>query len=72
MPKREAKDFISHWSAASASERANSQPFLVDLCDLLEVPRPDPHPANGYFFGFNVVEQHPDGTSSNSRKPKEA
>jgi hypothetical protein len=55
--------FISHWSAASPSERANSQPFLLELCDLLDVPRPDPHPANGYFFEFPVVEHHPDGTT---------
>ncbi len=67
MPKREVQDFISHWSAASASERANSQPFLLELCDLLDVPRPDPQPANGYFFEFPVVEQHPDGTTSNGR-----
>ena len=67
MPKREVKDFIAHWSAASPSERANSQPFLLELCDLLDVPRPDPHPANGYFFEFPVVEHHPDGTTSNRR-----
>jgi hypothetical protein len=67
MPKREVQDFISHWSAASASERANSQPFLLELCDLLDVPRPDPQPDNGYFFEFPVVEQHPDGTTSNGR-----
>jgi hypothetical protein len=67
MPKREVQDFISHWSAASASERANSQPFLLDLCDLLDVPRPDPHPANGYFFEFPIVEHNPDGTTSNGR-----
>jgi hypothetical protein len=67
MPKREVQDFITHWSAASASERANSQPFLLDLCDLLEVSRPDPHPANGYFFEFPVVEQHSDGTTSIGR-----
>ena len=67
MPKREVQDFISHWSAASASERANSQPFLLELCDLLEVPRPDPQPGKGYFFEFPIVEQHPDGTTSNGR-----
>jgi hypothetical protein len=67
MPKREVQDFISHWSAASASERANSQPFLLELCDLLDVPRPDPQPDKGYFFEFPVVEQHPDGTTSNGR-----
>ena len=63
MPKREVEDFIAHWSAASPSERANSQPFLLELCDLLDVPRPDPHPANGYFFEFPVTEQHPDSCS---------
>jgi len=63
MPKREVQDFISHWSAASASERANSQPFLLGLCDLLGVPQPD----RGYFFEFPIVEQHPDGTTSNGR-----
>ncbi|HEY5043605.1 MAG TPA: DNA methyltransferase [Verrucomicrobiae bacterium] len=67
MPKREVQDFISHWSAASPSERANSQPFLIELCDLLDVPRPDPHPANGYFFEFPVEEHHPDGTTSIGR-----
>jgi hypothetical protein len=67
MPKREVQKFISHWSAASPSERANSQPFLIELCDLLDVPRPDPQPDKGYFFEFPVVEQHPDGTTSNGR-----
>jgi len=67
MPKWEVQDFISHWSAASASERANSQPFLLELCDLLDVPRPDPQPDNGYFFEFPVVEEHPDGTTSTGR-----
>jgi hypothetical protein len=71
MPKRAIEDFISHWSAASPSERANSQPFLIELCDLLDVPHPDPHPANGYFFEFPVVEHHADGTNpSIFKKPK--
>jgi len=64
MPKREVQDFISHWSSASPSERANSQPFLLELCDLLDVPRPDPQPDKGYFFEFPIVEQHPDGTKA--------
>ena len=67
MPKRDVEDFIAHWSAASPSERANSQPFLLELCDLLDVPRPDAHPANGYFFEFPVTELHPDGTTSEGR-----
>ncbi|HSN99469.1 MAG TPA: DNA methyltransferase, partial [Candidatus Nanopelagicales bacterium] len=34
--------FIAKWSRSSASERANKDIFLVELCDLLGVPRPDP------------------------------
>jgi len=67
MPKRDVEDFILHWSAASPSERANSQPFLLELCDLLDVPRPDAHPGHGYFFEFPVTELHPDGTTSDGR-----
>ena len=64
MPKRDIPGFIAHWSAASPSERANSQAFLLELCDLLEVPAPDNHPNAGYFFEYPVTEQHADGTTS--------
>jgi hypothetical protein len=67
MPKRDISGFIAHWSAASPSERANSQAFLLELCDLLEVPAPDNHPANGYFFEYPVTERHADGTTSTGR-----
>ena len=64
MTKHLVEDFIAYWSAASASERSNSQRFLVELCDLLDVPRPDNHPNNGYFFEYPVTEHHVDGTTS--------
>ena len=67
MPRRDIPGFIAHWSAASASERANSQAFLLELCDLLEVPRPDNQPAAGYFFEYPVTEHHADGTTSQGR-----
>lgn len=67
MPSRDIEDFIQHWSAASASERANSQLFLAELCDLLEVPRPDNHPDAGYFFEYPVTEHHSEGTTSQGR-----
>jgi hypothetical protein len=67
MPKRDIPGFIAHWSAASPSERANSQAFLLELCDLLEVPAPDNHPAHGYFFEYPVTEHHADGTTSQGR-----
>lgn len=31
--------FVAKWSASGASERANKDHFLLDLCDVLEVPR---------------------------------
>jgi hypothetical protein len=34
--------FLSRWKSAAASERANYQLFLSELCDILGVPRPDP------------------------------
>ncbi len=37
-----AASFIARWSKAEASARANYVLFLSELCDLLEVPRPDP------------------------------
>ncbi len=67
MPKRDIEDFIKHWAAASPSERANSQLFLAELCDLLEVPRPDNQPHAGYFFEYPVTEHHADGTTTQGR-----
>lgn len=58
MPQRDIPGFIAYWSKAPASERSNSQTFLGELCDLLEVPRPDNHP---------VTEHHLDGSISTGR-----
>ena len=59
--------FITRWSAATASERANSQLFLAELCDILAVPRPDPQHASGYAYEHAVTEHHADGTTSQGR-----
>jgi hypothetical protein len=34
--------FVDRWTASGASERANKDLFLTELCDVLGVPRPDP------------------------------
>jgi len=34
--------FIERWSPSSAAERANKDLFLSELCDVLDVPRPEP------------------------------
>src|ERR1041384_1115584 len=62
-----ANAFISRWSKASPSERANSQLFLSELCDLLAVAHPDPTRDIGYGFEYEVTQHHPDGTSTKGR-----
>lgn len=60
--------FITRWEASGAAERANYALFLAELCDLLDVPRPDPtspDPAkNRYVFERTVTRRNPDGTAS--------
>ncbi len=34
--------FIERWKSSGASEHGNEQLFLSELCDLLDVPPPDP------------------------------
>lgn len=36
------RSFIEKWQQSGASERANKDSFLRDLCDVLGVPHPDP------------------------------
>ena len=62
-----ATAFIARWSSASPSERANSQLFLSELCDLLGVPHPSPARDQGYAFEFEVTQHHPDGTATRGR-----
>ena len=51
---QQVERFIAHWEKAAASERANAQPFLIELCDLLGVPRPANDHLDGYTFEFPV------------------
>jgi len=50
----EVAAFIAYWSKAEASERANSQSFLLGLAKLLEVPEPTHSHSEGYSFEFPV------------------
>ena len=59
--------FIQRWSRAEASERANAQLFLSELCDLLEVPRPSNTHADGYTFEFPVKIPLGDGSLGDGR-----
>ncbi len=54
--------FIERWSRAAASERANAQQFLIELADLLGVPRPTNDHQAGYSFEFPLKIPRADGT----------
>lgn len=61
----ELEAFIQNWAASGGAERANYAPFLMELCEVLGVPRPDPtrpdDADNAYVFERNVYEPHDDG-----------
>ena len=61
--KQQPSCIIARWAAASASERANSQPFLCGLCDILRVALPEPTRETGYAFEYDVTEHHRDGST---------
>ncbi|HEX7580443.1 MAG TPA: type IIL restriction-modification enzyme MmeI, partial [Thermoanaerobaculia bacterium] len=67
----ETGDFVAKWSASGAAERANKDAFLLDLCDLLGVPRPDPSTGDPerdrYTFERDVPGVH-EGEKVTTRK----
>ncbi|NOY83089.1 MAG: hypothetical protein GXP31_18980 [Kiritimatiellaeota bacterium] len=48
------EQFIVRWKSSGAAERANHQLFITELCDVLDVPRPEPatpdDDRNAYVF----------------------
>ncbi len=54
--------FITRWQNSGAAERANYQLFLSELCDALDLPRPEPtvddDTANAYVFEKTVPLPH--------------
>jgi hypothetical protein len=63
--------FIRRWEDSGAGERANAQLFLSELCDLLDLPHPDPArpetAENAYVFERAVTFQNGDGTTAPGR-----
>jgi len=60
--------FITRWKSSGASERSNAQLFLNELCDLLELPHPDPAGTdNAYVFERDVTFQKVDGSTALGR-----
>jgi hypothetical protein len=64
-------DFIRRWKASGGSEQANSQLFLTELCDVLDLPRPEParpiNEENTYSFERKVYVPRGDGTDELKR-----
>lgn len=63
--------FVARWQAAGAAERANYALCLIELCDILGVPHPEPASDNPdkdvYVFEREVLFRYPDGSTSLGR-----
>jgi hypothetical protein len=61
--------FINRWKQGGGTERANYQLFLMELCELLQLPKADPAGDdtrdNAYVFERRVIIRKADGTDSN-------
>jgi len=61
-----AESFIARWRDRDGTEKSNFQLFLGELCELLDVGKPDPAHAdnelNGYVFERRVDIKHSDGS----------
>ncbi len=71
-PPARTEAFIARWQGREGGqERANYGLFLTELCDVLDVPRPDPAAAsteeNDYVFERAVRGQATDGSSGAGR-----
>ncbi len=68
MTNESIERFISRWQAAGGNERANYQLFIGELCEVLDLPRPDPARDdtrdNAYVFERRVRFRHGDGSES--------
>lgn len=60
--------FITRWQKSGAAERSNYALFLSELCDLLDVPRPDPsseqNEENDYVIDRAFTRSDKDGSTS--------
>ena len=71
-PLVDLEAFLARWAdSEGGQERANYALFLSELCDVLEVPRPDQASrdaaTNAYAFERGVTFRMPDGTKSPGR-----
>ena len=67
MEKITVGTFIERWQGVTASELATAQSFVMDLCELLDVPKPHPTLEQDYMFERPVTFAHGDGSTSSGR-----
>jgi len=64
-------EFVNRWKDSGGAELANSQSFLKEMCDLLDVPHPEPSrpdsASNQYVFEKAVEFNNGDGSVSFGR-----
>jgi hypothetical protein len=68
-PNPRLQPFIQRWESASGAERANYTSFLNELCDILNVEKPNPATGSGgaYRYERGVNHHHPDGKQTTRR-----
>lgn len=63
--------FLDRWQKSEAAERANYVLFLTELCEVLDLPRPEPtasdERANTYVFEKAVTFHNVDGSVARGR-----
>lgn len=59
--------FIARWQGSTASELSTAQSFVIELCDLLAVPRPHATADQSYMFERPITFRHGDGSESPGR-----
>ena len=70
LPDREliVDAFVARWQASAASERSNYQLFLIELCEVLQVERPEPAigepERDRYVFERPVHFRNADGSTT--------
>ena len=67
-PDTHADAFLARWRDPAGSERANTQVFVTELCELLGVERPAPagegNARVATVFEYGVAFRHPDGSTT--------
>jgi hypothetical protein len=62
-----ARTFIERWQGVTGSELATAQSFVIELCELLGVPKPHATPVQDYMFERPVTFSNGDGSTSAGR-----